>query len=606
MTTKHKKGENNSTYLYFLYKIQEYFNDNHNTLKKKRLDSLVFLLEECNELYDEIKSSTGNTDRLEIVLNNLYSNIEHVIKYNPIYKHRYFNKDIQKLLLRIKNPEKNYALYNTVSSFTKRLRNYDFMELYIDILKNNISSFAEVDKLLDCMVSDLVNRGFSLVYLSEWWVTNIKSSLENKDNSIEELKETLDKFKEIQLNKRFFNFVIRAWLPKDLQKELDENGFIRTENIFYKSLGEDIKSAVEGYFTGLNNKKQLLQVEIYELDEYKAIDNLTKVFNEYIQIYKHIEQFPNNVYDNTYLFNNGTNWEKRRLDISLDYDIFKLNERFKEDIKDFIELRQLSTSINNRFDIITIERALNSINSFENSSEENKLLNFWYSIEYIVGVLQKSSIIEKVRNIIPKVICLYLIKDKVNILWDRIKGKFYNRSKKWNFHEEFPAISLFFERCGYKEENEKLKYNKRAILDFLSDEALATCLYFETNNNIIIQREIADINFLLKDTSNILSFILYTEESIKYDLNRIYRIRNKLVHSGGQMPPNLNIITSRLFAYVHSLLGTLIYHMKRNPELTIVEILYSIQDTYEWYISHLTADTVDDKMEIAMPKYLFL
>ena len=76
-------------------------------------------------------------------------------------------------MLRIKNPEKNFALYNTVSSFTKRLRNYDFMELYIDLLKNNTSSFAEGDRLLDCMISDLVNRGFSLKYLSDWWVSNI-------------------------------------------------------------------------------------------------------------------------------------------------------------------------------------------------------------------------------------------------------------------------------------------------------------------------------------------------------------------------------------------------------------------------------------------------
>ncbi|QFT90209.1 hypothetical protein FIU87_16215 [Bacillus sp. THAF10] len=598
--------KNNSKY-YFIYKIQEFFNDHHNSLKKKRLDSLVFLFEECNELLEEIAASAGNKDRLEKILLNLYDNIEHVINYNPIYKHEFFKKDIQKLLSRIKGTETNPALHHTVSSFTKRLKNYDFMELYIDLLKNKNLSFGEVDRLIECIVSDLVNRGFSLKYLSDWWISNIKSSLTGIEKSAEELEGILDNFKKIHLTKSCFKVIIRTWLPNGVRRDLEDNGYINTQDITYKSVGSDLKSIVQDNFTGLNdNKKQLLQTEIYELDEYKAINNLSKIFIEYIQIYKHIEKFPNNIFDNTYLLYVGEKWEKKRLDISLDNDIFKLNERFKEDIKDFIELRKLSTSKSNQFDIITIERALNTINSFEGSSEENKLLNFWYSTEYIVGILPKSSIIEKVRNIIPKVICLYLLKDKINILWDRIEGRYYKKREKGNLHEELPAMSLFFERCSYTDESGKVKYKKNNILDFLSDKTLSTCLYYESKDNIIIQREIADINFLLKDATNILEFMTYTEKSIKFDLNRIYRIRNKLVHSGGLMPPNLNIITARLFAYVNSLLGTLIYHMKRNPELTIIEILYSIQDTYEWYTRHLASDVGDSKMEVAMPKYLFL
>ena len=52
-TPRKVNKDKQKSYLYFLYKIQEYFVDNHNTLKKKRLDSLVFLLEECNELFNE-------------------------------------------------------------------------------------------------------------------------------------------------------------------------------------------------------------------------------------------------------------------------------------------------------------------------------------------------------------------------------------------------------------------------------------------------------------------------------------------------------------------------------------------------------------------------
>jgi hypothetical protein len=593
-----------ASYLYFLYKMHEYFNDTHNTVKKKRIDSLVFLLEDCIELHQEITIS-DNKDRLNNILANLYENIKHIVHNNPIYKHNRLKRDIEKLLEFMAKLDNNYSLYNSVSSFTKRMKVYDFIEIYLDILENNELSFGEIDRMLDCLISDLVYRGFSIKFLDEWWNEKIKTKLYKNKHDEESLKGLIHELTNLKLEKRCFSFIIRPWLPKDLMEEIQENGFIKVQNIKFSIIDDVVFSDIKTILKleeKQSNQKILVKAEIFELDQYKGIDTLTRTLENHLQIFRYISKLPKNIFDNTYLLLiEGDKWIEKRLDSSREDMVIKVNDRYKDDIKDFIELRRSLNISNNIFDLQIIERALGSISALEGSSNENQILGLWYSVEYIVGLYNKNSIIEKVRNVVPKVICLYLIKDKINILWDRLT--LYSKKYKQLLNEESPLLYLFFEQCTDSGNPEK--YGKEEVLNFLTSEK-ANYLYMEIKNNITIQREIAEINSLLIKPKNLLAFIKYTEDSIKFDLNRIYRIRNKLVHSGGNMPPNLSIITSRLFAYVHSLLGTIIYHMKRNPELTILEVIHSIQNTYEWYIKELQNGPNQDLMEMAMPKYLFL
>ena len=74
---------------------------------------------------------------------------------------------------------------------------------------------------------------------------------------------------------------------------------------------------------------------------------------------------------------------------------------------------------------------------------------------------------------------------------------------------------------------------------------------------------------------------------IENNINSIYRLRNKLVHSGGSVNISMENYTQRLQYYLNCILGTLIYHMKRNPDLEISEVLYSIIASYAEYMNNI-------------------
>ncbi|UZJ79578.1 hypothetical protein [Fictibacillus sp. KU28468] len=121
-----------------------------------------------------------------------------------------------------------------------------------------------------------------------------------------------------------------------------------------------------------------------------------------------------------------------------------------------------------------------------------------------------------------------------------------------------------------------------------------------------MSREIALARETLTKISQIADHIEILNEVIEHDLTRIYRVRNKLVHSGNNILFNVDIFTIRLNKYVNSLIGTIIHYLKRQPELNISEVLNSIHETYDWYISYLKKGENIDIKTAAFPPYLYM
>ena len=83
-------------------------------------------------------------------------------------------------------------------------------------------------------------------------------------------------------------------------------------------------------------------------------------------------------------------------------------------------------------------------------------------------------------------------------------------------------------------------------------------------------------------------------DSIVHDLDCIYRLRNQLIHSAKGMDDSLEDISLRLYRYVNSIIATILYYKKRSPEVSIIEILNSLHNTYEMYMEHLKSIKKDD------------
>ena len=77
----------------------------------------------------------------------------------------------------------------------------------------------------------------------------------------------------------------------------------------------------------------------------------------------------------------------------------------------FLQLRNDLGSNNIR----TLERILYTLNSAKSLTTQNRFLNFWSSLEYILYSFPRFTIIEKARVVVPEVFGLFYL--KINLIY---------------------------------------------------------------------------------------------------------------------------------------------------------------------------------------------
>lgn len=289
-------------------------------------------------------------------------------------------------------------------------------------------------------------------------------------------------------------------------------------------------------------------------------------------------------------------YEKLRKQIYDDVMLFDKSElKELEDIKDFMEYRQKVYSMNIGYDEITnIQRAINIIKGQKNQTKENRLINLWSVLEYMLTFHNGDNIISKVKDIVPKVYCLYLIKDKINIFWS-ILCQYRNSDNK--------IVRDIIDEC--KSDEKEYRYDLNKFINFIKLKGKDIGEDFKFND--VLRRSILEIGNLLFNEKSRIDYLNKKYEEIEMDLIRIYRDRNILIHSGRRGIRNINYKTLRLYQYNNNILSIIIYYKNKNPMLTIEEILNSIEYTYNKYIKE-----IDSKLEteqllgICRPKYLFI
>lgn len=170
---------------------------------------------------------------------------------------------------------------------------------------------------------------------------------------------------------------------------------------------------------------------------------------------------------------------------------------------------------------------------------------------------------------------MYSIKREKNNLWEMI----------------FPLIErekIKIDKLQECKSSENLrKYDKEKFAVFLMKEETGSKLYEATKANVIINKNVVDLHEWLTNPKILLEKIEIDERAIKHNITTIYRLRNDLVHNGAIIDRNIQNKIDTFRYYINCILGTLIHHTKRNPELTIEEILNSILVTYDNYINNL-------------------
>ncbi|MFT8322858.1 MAG: hypothetical protein ABF649_18475, partial [Bacillus sp. (in: firmicutes)] len=338
-----------------------------------------------------------------------------------------------------------------------------------------------------------------------------------------------------------------------------------------------------------------IQQEVVAADKYKASDILTEKLNRFLEIYQLIGNIKGLEINTKGLIREQgmLKWEFTDIIVKDDESIQnKITNREEEDIKEFIQLRNKRIQNPKQGnELFLLERAYRLISNSKDLTLENQLLNAWLAIEHMVTPYFSDAIIEKIRQVIPKVVSLYYVKQRMNELWEEINEYSKTTSELDNFISECKSAGSW-------------KYEKIKFANNLKNEDKVRELMEITKTDIILVRRFMEINGLLKKHKSTQKRVKEINGLVANDLNRIYRIRNKIVHSGVNVPDNLNLITLRLMKYNTRLLGTIIHYMKESDEVTIEGVLNSIVETYDWFVDEDTKGLSIG--ETITPRYLYI
>ena len=94
---------------------------------------------------------------------------------------------------------------------------------------------------------------------------------------------------------------------------------------------------------------------------------------------------------------------------------------------------------------------------------------------------------------------------------------------------------------------------------------------------------------ILKDKKELLNFLIRHEKRLKWHIDRIYRVRNSIVHAG-KSPKYLGTLVENLHSYLDILLNQLIYDNIENGFEDIEHSFISCFLKYRNYLSAISED----------------
>lgn len=590
---------------YFIAQFRRNINNENKILVHKLFPGTRELLSDYIQMHNDILENIEN-DKFKKARLDLINGMEFFFRKSILYNHDLYKIEIETLINNIsliikasRDKENNKEIltytkiYNICTSFLKKLNKDNIYEYIICNIKCS-TNFDEIDKLVNEFISELLYDGYSLKYLSEWYKQEITSEKNiNSDN----IDYVIDKFMTLRKNKEKFTYYLSLNNDCGEERYIDLNAKLkRVYEDELEFIDKENQKKVSNFIRQGNNTI-IYKIDVESMDIYSGLDMIQRSFNSYFQIINSLLEEKNNkiILNNKCIVKSSDKlYRKLRIESYDENTLFSsMENREKQEIEDFIKYRDtVYETMENIDEISNIQRAINIVKSQKEQSQENRLINLWSVLEYILTFNDGGSIISNVKEVIPKVVCLYAIKEKINIFWQQLYK--YNGSN-------IEIVNRFINECV--KENEEYQYDLNRVIDFIDREGEHIVSKFEFNS--ILQRSIAEIGYLLNSKEGRTKYIKNLYKETEYDLSRIYRTRNILIHSSKRELFNIDYKSLRLHKYNSHILAIIIYYKTKNPHLTITEILSSIEHTYNEYERNIGTDNFD-KIQICKPRYLFI
>lgn len=213
--------------------------------------------------------------------------------------------------------------------------------------------------------------------------------------------------------------------------------------------------------------------------------------------------------------------------------------------------------------------------ALRSDSPENQLLNLWVALETIVpSKLNRTK--AKINNIIDSVLP-FLSLTYIELLTDRLTRDFYlwNRSK---FNKSIEGIEGITER-------------QRLLKLLLLPEHLEkkNQLFSDLRQFYLLRNRAHYFSKALSSTSRIASILEIHWQRVDWQIRRIYRTRNLIVHAG-HTPSYINILITNIHDYLDIVLNMIGRLASDGDKINTIEIAFKYSEIkYLEFIAELKA-----------------
>ena len=496
---------------------------------------------------------------LKPIMEELYS----VLKKDPIYS----EKNNSPLDFFVKYQGDRYVFSSRVSDLNyeelkktaEALHTYYFSESkYYDSLKESITDIVtnnktdkqkELFRLVKSLLTELMNMGYSLSYIYEVMKKNYWAPKNNLTSS-EDIKRFFDAF---SLKDREYEVILkvnRKRMERFVQY-IDGVDLVDTLNDRYHGHAEK-------NFLKKANKQAFILQKNKALDPFAAARNVKDIIvlnMGLFRLFDHEYRYDINtakcgVYDDSHFYSIG------QVIRSIEHTKPLSSKQIAESMR--ISNMAFESVVKNQsyYDIVSILNAARfHSHSLDSNSEENQLLDLWAIFETILDISNKHTS-DRIQQV-----CKYL----VPILKRRYIYSLFSQLTEDIKNYDEPFLKKITK--GETDRHKKVQIICEFVLleneewDEERSDFLNRC-----NDFPLLKERIEYYRKSLSTTKDVFEFVEKHGECVRWQIMRIYRNRNLIIHNGSTMP-YLSLLIENLHSYVDEFLSYSIQTLSKGHDI---------------------------------------
>ena len=427
---------------------------------------------------------------------------------------------------------------------------------YFELLKDAIVAKVKSNKteeqqklfrLTKSLLTELMNSGYSLKYI----YVVMEKLFWNPEQIVDSTDMIEDFFKAFDYKEKKYTVVFKV-------KWLKMNPFIShlDEMSFSDNLPEDIIGIIDKKFINKKPDEKYLIVEKSDFDPFSAAEKAIGLIEDNTAVYR--------------LYNHGYRYDIKTADYrSLDGDkVYKKGKSIKavEHIR-MPKEEQIVNSINFAAESIMglamngyyrdFKTIMNAVkyhsHSLDSRAEENQLLDLWAIFESVLDISNKHTsdrIIQICDYLVPILKHKYLYS-----LFDQLAEDIRSYDSAW--------YSEFVESC--KDKGEIQCIAEFVLLDeykVIREAFCSKCYDFP-----LLKERIMYYNKTLSSKQNVHNYVEKHATRVKWQIMRIYRNRNLIIHNADKMP-YLKLLIENLHSYVDEFINYIIYALSQSKDIS--------------------------------------